>query len=290
MSYPEAPFLFKNLFALGSVNLLAGMSGGGKSRFNFQLLEEIEQRSTLLGFPSLIPISTTYFAFDRPLSSVHKTLNTMGCTLRTPLVSAFDQSRTYEELTLPKPDQLRGYQLAIFDGLDCLVPKLSDSREVGRLLFQCTKLAQKSNCTILAILGTAKVKEGEGYSHPRERIIGSTFWGRLSDDIILISSKDDPSEPMGRIISILPRNAPEFNLDMIFQNGRLIRTLMLNPESDEMKLYSLLPVAFTTSEAQSLASTLGLSRATLFRYLTRLTDQQLIKQAEKGSYLKVTVN
>ena len=290
MSYPDRAYLFENLFAIGSVNLLAGMSGGGKSRFSFQLTEEIEQKGLLLGMPSLFPINPIYFALDRTLASVHKTLNTMNCQLRAPLVSLFDKATAFDELRLPKPSELKGHNLAIIDGIDCLVPKLTDSREVGRLLFQCSKLAQASDAALLCILGTAKVKEGEGYAHPRERIIGSSFWGRLSEDIVLISASEEREDQNARVASILPRNAAETNINLTFQGGRLIREILAQPDPNELKLYDLLPDSFTTEEAKEAAATLQIPRSTFTRYITRLCNQRLLMRLGKGCYIKVAVN
>jgi hypothetical protein len=288
LSYPDRQYLFENLFAIGSVNLLAGMSGIGKTRFSFQIVEEIEQSQTFLGFPALIPIKASYWALDRTLASIHKTLNTMNCELQAPLHSLFDNVPHFDELRLPT--QLVDSNLVIIDGLDCLVPKLIDSREVGRLLFLCAKLAKAASVAILGVLGTAKVKDSDSYIHPRERIIGSSFWGRMSEDIILISPSqtDDPNL---RLVTILPRNAAEVNIRMVFENGRLIRDVLFKPDDSDMQLYDLLPGAFSTSDAQAIAAgALSMSRATFFRSMRRLCDQRLIANLEKGLYRKTSIN
>lgn len=289
MPYPTRPYLFDNLFALGSINLLAGMSGGGKTRFGFQLVEEIERYQTLLGFKAILPVTCAYFALDRPQIAIYKTLNSMQCELTCPIVSLYEKASSFDDLHLPKATELNGFNFVIFDGLDCLVSKLTDSREVGRLMFAVGKLAISASVAILGILGTAKLKDGEGYSHPRERIIGSSFWARLGEDIILVSS-DDRDDRNLRTITVCPRNAAELSWQMIIENGRLMREAMTSPDSNDIKLYNQLPDFFTTIEAQEAAAALGMSRATFFRCLRRLANQGLIRSSEKGRYFKLRVN
>lgn|SRR5262245_39690899 len=291
LPYPDRPYLFDNIFALGSVNLLAGMSGIGKTRFAFQLCEEIEEHSSILKIPALVPVRTIYFALDRPLAALHKTLNTMGLSkaLDTPIVSLFDRARAFDDLTLPPPSELQGYNLVIIDGIDCLIPKLTDSRDVGRMLVKCSKLAQAKQVAILGLLGTAKVKEGEGYAHPRERIIGSSYWGRLSEEIIIIDNGKS-EDPAMRQATILRRNGPETSFVLAFEDGRLVPENLIKPDTKDLEIFERLPEIFDTFAAYELAEALLISRATLFRALRKLLKNGLLRQPQQGHYIKVKPN
>ena len=156
-------------------------------------------------------------------------------------------------------------------------------------MFACGKLAIAANVCILGVLGTAKLKESEGYAHPRERLIGSSFWARIGEDIFLISA-EDKEDVNSRLVTICPRNAVEIRLNLVFEAGRLIREIMCSPDSNDLKLYEQLPLVFTTAEANEVASALGMSRATFYRCLRRLSNQRLITFVEKGKYAKGKVN
>lgn len=286
-------YLFENLFALGSVNLIAGMSGVGKTRFVFQLIEEIERHSTLLGLPSLRPIAPWYGAFDRRSGSIAQTLNSMQIELACPVVSLMEQSLTqispFDSLTLPQAKTIEGHNLVFLDGIDCLVPKLTDSRDVGRLLFQTMKLAQRTNSCIVGIMGTAKVKENEGYAHPRERIIGSSFWARLGEDIMLITA-EDPKDKFSRMATILPRNDAEMEIALVLEKGRLVREILAQPDGTDLAFLKALPTLFSSRDAEEIAGQLGMARATCFRALRRLCSQRLLSSPAKGQYLKIAIH
>ena len=289
MPYPTTPCLFEDLFAIGSVHILAGMSGSGKTRFAFQMIEEIEQKGTFLKSPSLLPISACYFAFDRALSSIHRTLNSMKCELKAPIASLYEQARIVEELRIPGPDKVKGHNLVIIDGLDCIINKLIDARDVARVLHQCSQLAISSEVAILGIVGTAKVKNGEGYEQPRERLIGSSYWARLSEDIILISPSENGNKH-DRIVDILPRNSAPLQIDITFEGGRLVSEETAIPNQRDLAVYAALPDSFSTDEAEEVAEDLKISRASMFRSLKRLCKHRLIEKVQHGRYLKVKPN
>lgn len=292
MTYLTTPYLFENIFALGSVNLLAGMSGAGKTRFAFQLIEEIEQRGTLLKAQALMPVSVAYFAADRVLNDLHLTLNSMNCSLKSPIVSLYERIVIIEDLRLPTVNEIRGHNLIIIDGLDCIVSKLTDSREVGRVLLKCSQLARAQNVAILGILGTAKVKIGEGYEHPRERLIGSSYWARLSADIFLISNNGDSDDDdnCSRLIEILPRNAAPRRISLIFDNGRLVPEIMTKPDGKDFALLRELPDAFTTEDIRDASERLSIPRSTMFRAVRRMIAQGLVVRVQPGQYIKVKLN
>jgi hypothetical protein len=290
MSYPKRTYLIADLFALCSVNLLAGMSGGGKTRLIFQLLEEIERYQTFFGFPCLAPIIPRYYAFDRTLPAIHDTLNSMKCELNCYIESRLDSALRFGEMTIPTAKETLSSNLIILDGLDCLVPKLIDSNQVGDLLFRCAKLATETRSSVWGALGTSKVKLGEGYAHPRERIIGSSFWARMTETNMLISQEDE-ADDNSRSFYILPRNCRNYSIALTFDEGRLVRTILSKPEDQDLKFVEQLPASepFDTSEAYNVATKLGMSRATMFRSLQRLLGQRLIVNISHGTYKRVAI-
>jgi hypothetical protein len=289
MSYPKRTYLIADLFALCSVNLLAGMSGGGKTRLIFQLLEEIERYQTFFGFPCLSPIRPRYYAFDRTLPAIHDTLNSMKCELSCYIESRLDTAPKFGDMTIPTAKETTDGNLLILDGLDCLVPKLIDSNQVGDLLFRCAKLASSTNSSVWGALGTSKVKNGEGYSHPRERIIGSSFWARMTETNMLISQEDE-SDDSSRTFYILPRNSRNYSIALTFDEGRLVRTILSKADDQDLKFMAELPGGiFETSAAYDVAVRLGMSRATMFRSIQRLLGQRLISNPSYGEYKKVAI-
>src|SRR4029077_17331446 len=70
-------------------------------------------------------------------------------------------------------------------------------------------------------VGSPKMKPGDKYVSPRERAIGTTYWGRMTETIVVIEPQNgDPSSP--RELQILPRQAAAEIHCFKWEDGRLV--------------------------------------------------------------------
>ena len=194
---------------------------------------------------------------------------------------------------MPTDAEIGDANFVILDGFDFVVKgNVIDLRTVGKLMFDCNRLAERLGICILGALGTAKVKSGDGYEHPRERIIGSSAWARLSETILLMYKPSAPdSKPSERIIEILTRNSSEFSINLAFnEQGRLVPTIMSEPSTTEYKFLNSLPDSFTSREAEDIGLSLGIKRSLVFQIIKQLTEQRLVSSITRGLYKRSKVN
>jgi hypothetical protein len=279
--YPQRSRLFENFLAIPSVNLISGSSGAGKTRFLFGLIEEIERYGTLLGMKQLKSIKSVYFALDRPKSSAEDTLNSMQCELRMPIESKLTKIFPPQ---LPRAEEMQGYDLVVIDGLDFVVRKIIDSFEASKVMHQCLMLAEETKAVIIGMVGSNKVKNGDGYTKTRDKSVGSGFFARSAEDVISIDYEKD-EDP--RQVSISLRNGPPRKIEMIFdERGRLVPSVSAEPVSKDLTFLNQLPDEFSRLDARMLAENMEISSATMDRIIARLKSQGFIKPTRHG-YSKI---
>lgn len=292
MPYPIRRHLVEGIFAVGSVNLLAGMSGAGKSRFMFQSIEELEKQQAFLTYKILEEVRCKYFAFDRSQEACWDMLNKMQCEPKCPIVSVFSQTKSFDDISMPTAEDIGDANFVILDGFDFAVKgNVIDLRTVGRLLFKCNRLAEELGICILGALGTAKVKGTDGYDSPREKILGSSAWARLAETILIMEKPSDAIDDKSRTLLVLPRNSENVSLGLTFnKQGRLIPSVMAEPSTVEYKFLEALPTSFTSREAAELGEKNGLRRSIVFETLKKFREQKLVTPTSKGVYKKHKVN
>jgi hypothetical protein len=293
MSYPQRKQLVKDLYSRKSVNLLAGHSGAGKTRLDFQMLLDMIHGRPVLGYPCLEPIKPIYFCYDRLIESVYETLNTMGISFEGLMPI---RSLAIEDFaSIPTLEMVRGYNFIVLDGVDAIVPpgKIIDFGAISAIIRKCLKLANESDACLSGLLGTGKKKgDGSGYVLSREKLIGSTSWGRMSDNIIVIEGIDTDLEDKYRTIEINLRNGPKQRLNYMFDsNGWLVpntvniqielpnraKTLLsVWPEEDIVQTEILIGLN------QKLSS--PLSRTTFFEALKDLRQHNIIERIGDSEY------
>lgn len=292
MSYPIRKYLVEDIFAVGSVNLLAGMSGAGKSRFMFQSVEELEKQQSLLTYKILSEVRCKYFAFDRSQQACWDLLTRMKCFPKCPIVSILSQTKSFDDLCIPTREEIGDANFVILDGFDFAVKgNVIDLRTVGRLLFQCGRLAEDLGICILGALGTAKVKGMDSYDSPREKILGSSAWARLCETILIMEKPNDAVDDKSRNLLVLPRNNENTSLALTFnKQGRLIPSVMAEPSAIEYKFLESLPPFFTFKEAVEFGEKHGIRKTTVYEILKKFKEQKLVTSTGKGGYKRAKVN
>ncbi len=287
MTYPYREYLIESIIPCGSVNLLGGASGSGKSRLSFQGMKEIQQCKTLFGYKCLFPVHQEYIAFDRTIESIYTTLNNMEIHLGDISLKSYvlNQSTPTIDSTIISKD----CNLLWVDGIECLIEKLIDFRSVGQKVRELVRFADLHKVSIIALMGMAKMKESERYTNSREELIGSTAWGRFSDTIFTLGSEGD-NICKERTLKILPRNdAPATKILTFDSKGHLVE-IVTNDDPPSvtivLKIFADHPTQLTTSELIGYASDAGISESSTKKAIDYLLNQGKIRKCKQGVYEK----
>lgn len=220
------PYIIDEIMPAREVHLIGGASGSGKTTLLFQTIDLIEKGQPVFGRASH-PMPACYVACDRSTASIERTLVRMGMTLDIPRLSLVENRligniRSVVDAARKLVPDLR---LLYIDAMAVLVPqgKISDYKIVADFLADCGEQCARKDLTIVGLHHATKVKEGERFLNPRQRLLGSVAWGGFSETVILIEPKtpDDPTDD-SRSIMVLPRNASQEVYDFNFNSeGRL---------------------------------------------------------------------
>lgn len=215
-------------FPRGEISAIAGPSGGGKTRWLIDLIQKIKAGESMFGRP-VMHTSYLFLSYDRSKRSFERTLQSMNLPLdeitfyRPMKDEAQKDAATFLPLLLYRPEY-RDVGVVIIEGADMKVPKgkINDLGEVSNYIDTLQRLAERMGLHLIVTLGTGKMKANERYLSLRERIIGSTAWGRKLETIVYI--EPDENDENTRRLTILTRNATSENHRFAFENGRLVET------------------------------------------------------------------
>jgi hypothetical protein len=286
--------LIEKILPARQVHLVGGPSGIGKTRWIVYLLINWLLGKQVLGFKSY-PEKMMYFATDRNEESLEETFK------------AFDLNDLFiwKSLLSSKWQKIEdvikanlGVKLFVFDPIMLFVPghKYIDYGTVAQFLRHLTELCVQYDITIIGIVHTAKMKENALFVNPRERLLGSAAWGAYAETLFILGSDnfEDPENSQIRNVHVLPRNAAEFKLYWKFDNHG-IPVSCSAPRTAPAQDYVLsvfldhLPVNtdLTTSELLVIASSIGMSRMTMFRMLKKAVENMDLEQVAHGIYKKI---
>ena len=204
------------------LHIISGASGSGKSTLALQMLEAQAKGEPFLnrvsyGWPYLVIWQ------DRGQADLEEQLDNMGVlqnppphALLTPEQVALGPARAVEEIYLARAKKPK----AVFvEGVDMWSDDASDMKRVGTLCSELLKVAEHYNLAVIFSAGSPKRKVKEGYLAVRDRVIGSSAWGRKTSTIIEVMEEHGPGNH--RIITVLSRTARAQVVTMRMEKGRL---------------------------------------------------------------------
>lgn len=242
-SQDPAPFAFGPLpdaeegwFPKSEVSIVCGPSAGGKTTWIYQMLMAQFHREPFFGHESagwsyhVMGIDRGAAASKRTLKRMHIPQDAIPFTrLR---LDCFDVPMVqrivdvFEDLN-PRPD------LLVIEGIDVLISKIGDSHYVAPFLLALDDFAKHYNIAIVVTAGSPKEKINQGYALQRDKVLGSSIWGRLTETMMTFqfAQGDDMSDR--RICCVLPRQAAAEKFNLKFDAGLLVPAPDLE-ESGEM--------------------------------------------------------
>lgn len=216
-------WLIDNILPEGEMNLLAGPAGVGKTTLALQLGTDIQNGTDVWGRRTWAT-GMVIVSLDRSANAHERMLSGMSIPRdRFAFFSQRNSPTTIEIIVNSCASRFPQHGLIFIDGFATLCDGINSYSQSSAFLRVTGELCERTNRSILGSVHSTKTKEGEGYSNPRQRVLGSVAWAAYSDLIVTMdpSKPDDPSD-MIRIVNILPRNSKEFTLKYERQGPLLV--------------------------------------------------------------------
>ncbi len=194
--HPPREWIIDQVLPLGQVCLLVGPAGVGKTTYSFDLCEAIQSGTSLYG-RAVNATGVVIVSCDRDADSHYDRLSSLGIPHhRFPFFPQRDSPTSIDVIIRTCASRFPWCKLLFIDGFGTLVPdgKLNDYSVVSRHLANCGALCSRHRVSILGSIHTAKAKEGEAYTSPREQALGSAAWAGFAD-LMIVLQRDKPTEP-----------------------------------------------------------------------------------------------
>lgn len=287
-------FVVRDLFPTDTFHLIYGPSGAGRSTLLFQIMWEWHHGREVLGHESF-PAPFILISTLQSKAALGATLRFLGMDpSKIPILSLLDQ-RNREDRTIQHAYRLAENFVArpkvlFIDGMTGLCPEnVAIYRQAYMFLMDIAHECSQHNFTVI---GTASCGKSDDESK-RQYPIGSVAWTEMASTKISIEPTDrqDPTNP-DRTILIRPRLFPpssaKYTLDpethlfvpaeeMTSEKASLLNGWLEQFSPDQ----ELAAADIVTGGAQ-----LGISKATVYRWIKEWVDLGLLKKASKGRYCK----
>ena len=213
------------------VHLLAGVSDAGKTRFIIPAMVDFQEGKPFLGHTSH-PVPWAYVIGDRLEEEAHDTISSMGIDpSKIQMIPAFGpHNKSYRQImaAAAKLDPIP--QLLVIEGFADLVGGKDSRRDVREFLgtmgaYCCDKKLFPAGLAVLGVVETPKMKPGEIYGNPRQRVSGVSAWGYHSSTIILIekAGTDVSMETPDRSMWVCMKNSRREKLAAQFNEAGCLR-------------------------------------------------------------------
>ena len=278
----------------GQVHLIGGPSGAGKTRLVFQLYKTLQTGADFLGHGTH-PVKWAYVAGDRPARSVEETMGMMGVSF--PVFSLVDRDLIGADvMNVVIPSLTKFYDerpdFIFIDGFTPMCPDGETNKylPVAKWLGGIQRYCAKRDVTILGSCHTTKVKEGEKFLNPRQRILGSVAWASFVESIIMI--EPDVKDEDKRHVNLLPRNGRGEHYVMTFDEFGFLKepdTISQAGDVTEFIMNDLIKLQpGDTLKYQiivGMAAEKGIRKRSLDRWLAGLVENGRVAREKRGEYL-----
>jgi AAA domain len=284
------------------VSLVAGPSGSGKTRWLMKTLVDAWSKGQPVFEHASYPVPYVYCSADRSRRSYAYTFRKMGLNPPPPSFSSWDLNhKTLDATVAYATRNFPEARLLVIEGFGGLVPggKMADYTAVRNFLNKASLFCEQYDITIIGVLHSPKMKAGEEYLNPRQRILGSVAWAAFSETCILIEPSGDPDKLKVEIrnLFLLPRDAKSQHFEMAFNDQGLVvevpQDRLIEPPPDfgldsvrsrilgQLWRSGIVPGGAFKYEL--FPQTLG-ARSKVQAELAKLITEKLVKRIDRGSY------
>lgn len=314
------PDIIPHVLPTGTMHLLSGAPGAGKTTVMAQLFAALQQGKPFFGRHGRAPAAIGYVSTDRPYEdhsrwfelagahidaawSIHGDPSLTGAKIRARI--AKDGTGWLLEYVVDKlwPQGVPQDSLIVLDPTVLFVGgDLQNYTTVFTHMIDLTKWAAASNCTILGVTHASKQKAGADhrYKRPQDRVSGTTAQtGTVGTTMHLAPPTECEDEDGHSELHIGPRSAPEFVVwlerghDGLFKlvERPMPKEQEKNPTAISQIILGLVPTepaVVATKDVNSQVALLhGLTRMTVHRHLKMLEESGAIKSAGFGRWSRV---
>jgi Bifunctional DNA primase/polymerase, N-terminal/AAA domain len=216
-------------FPLGSVSLVGGSSGAGKSSMMLDLCQAQSRMEIFWGHATF---GRNYLVLmqDRGKGAQDRTMARLGLDAAVMpiryLPFAVDAAASMAIINqIETYHSERGFlpQLVFIEGMDMLVSDPNKMEIVAPFLKNLQKIAEHFHCAVVGSVGAPKMKPKDTYTAKRDSVFGSAVWSRMADTIVVVQYENGDDTAATRVISVLLRNgkAEQFRAEFS-DDGRLV--------------------------------------------------------------------
>lgn len=272
--------------------MLCGPSGAGKSRWLLPAIADWLEGKPMLGLnKKSYPDTCAYISCDRPSSSTYELIERMGLKERLkemPVYSLMDKDRDFDFAKIPPMVGSKPRVLWI-EAFQVLVPggELNRYWDVMDFFRKWNQLCDSNDYTPFGSCHSPKMRDGEGYSMHRDKIMGTAAWGAATEGIITIEYDQGGNiDCTGRTMTVLPRNGKPWQVPLDFdergyivlsRQDTLMADLILMQELGKQPVGAII----TTQQVRTWARAKNISERSMFNWLAECKH---LKPVKRGFY------
>jgi hypothetical protein len=306
--YPPDEWLVEQILPTAEFHIIGGPSGGGKTTLIMQLMVEWAAGRPIFGYTSH-PRPFAYVSLDRGERSLIRTLHRCGVDPATfPYVCPRKRKKPivgFEDLVynfvVPK---YHGVSVLVIEGITTLMTgnsKANDYNAAFKFFGDIAAWCNEEDITVIGVMHSPKMRESERYLNPRQRLLHSVAIGAIAETIILSEPSFESPVKLDRIVTVLPRNAPEQEFRMrLDEHGmhqpatdpEITKAMGEDAKASEMLDLWLKPkepgCEFKSGDLVDEMKPLGIGRSTVFSWLLQAQEDHCIEPVKHGWYRKVS--
>ena len=285
-------FIVQDLFPAEEINLIFGPSGVGKTTLTLQILDDWSHDRLVFERESY-SAPYCYVACNRSIATLRLTMAEAGLNPDDfPHVSLAANSKkgdhSLDAALILARRQIPNVRVLFLDGMMSLCQeKITDYRAVSTFLIGALQLCQREHITIVGCGTAAKVRDGEGYASPRERLLGSSAWSEVAAAKLFLDFRNprDPADP-SRVLFVMPPSKPARPYFFVFEEGRLelVAEGFECPGALDMWLQSQAVETLTNREILVAAEQMGMERSSVYRWIKSQVDSGTLHREKQGLY------
>lgn len=279
--------LIHQILPQNEVCIVAGPSGVGKTTWLFQMLIDWQAGKDVLGYKSY-PQPFVYVNNDRSLNSTLKTMWRMD--VMCDYIVAGDlqpEPKTVGAIMKIVMTRYPGTKLVVLDTFTGFGPEnMNNNHMVMTWLKETRKLCEKYKVTILGAMHTAKQREDNKITDPRQRVLGSVAIGGFSETIWTFEALNpDDTENKEFKLWVMPRQGKEE--DFLFtkdEAGKFVMKEKLGLAATTFVLDTFLTPGKEFETKDAIEYNKGIPRRTVERWLADKVSKGEVFKDGRGRY------